>query len=611
MKKLAYYILSMFTVCSFSACDSLLDEDPIYTQNSSVVFSSKGNAELALLGCYGYLAENRAYGQMMQEVPMAASGFVWTQRMAGDSNDLASLQASASTAIAPDLWDGMYKAISEVNAFLESLDKSSLSDDIKVQMGGEAKFIRGLAYYNLVSLFGDVPLKTVASSSDGISLPRTPVAQVLEQVEKDMKDAMKIAEESVDGRANAWAAKAFLGKVYYKMACLGINSDDNWKNAKAMFDEVYKKKKYSLESKFEKLFGDWVTGSPESIFQVNFSIASTRCYNRASNRFAPTSSTTGIAWGTYKATKAAYDLHEGTYPGDPRIKGTFQTAHRERTGNNQANPKAMVGDELSANDSVYAYPYLTYTIPGNFVIKNNKPTTILKKFVTKLPYVAFSDPKNPSLDVIRTYSGAKVPQENTAIQKTVTSFVTSYAQTNWPTFMKVYDINQAGTNSHKNVLVYRYAEMLLLMADVYNELGEKQKAIDLADEVLDRARKSGGNSVQPAKWSYNLTKEEVTEKLYFERIIELCGEPGMYEMARVRGVKYFKKVLEIHNNHEFTKACDVAYDTSANKFTDRLYNGKTGITDDFVKKNLLLPIPNTEISANPGISSADNNFGYN
>ena len=55
-----------------------------------------------------------------------------------------------------------------------------------------------------------------------------------------MKDAMAIDSKIVDGRANSWAAKAFLGKVYYKMACLGIDETANWTNAKNMFDDVMK-----------------------------------------------------------------------------------------------------------------------------------------------------------------------------------------------------------------------------------------------------------------------------------------------------------------------------------------------------------------------------------
>ena len=85
-------------------------------------------------------------------------------------------------------------------------------------MGGEAKFLRGLAYYNLVSLFGDVPLKTAASSSDGISVPRSPQAEVLALVVQDMKDAMAIDSKIVDGRANSWAIKSSLGTASNEIA---------------------------------------------------------------------------------------------------------------------------------------------------------------------------------------------------------------------------------------------------------------------------------------------------------------------------------------------------------------------------------------------------------
>ena len=98
----------------------------------------------------------------------------------------------------------MYKIISETNAFLESIDKSSLSENVKIQKGGEAKFIRAIAYYNLVSLFGDVPFKTIASTSDGISAERTPVATVLQQVVKDLQDATAISATSSRGRLNSW-----------------------------------------------------------------------------------------------------------------------------------------------------------------------------------------------------------------------------------------------------------------------------------------------------------------------------------------------------------------------------------------------------------------------
>lgn len=80
------------------------------------------------------------------------------------------------------------------------------------------------------------------------------------------------------------------------------------------------------------------------------------------------------------------------------------------------------------------------------------------------------------------------------------------------------------------------------MADVYNELGQKDRAIDLANEVLTRARQSSaGTSAQPADWPKTLTQDEVREHLYYERIFEFAGEPNMYEMVRLKGVELFKR----------------------------------------------------------------------
>ena len=183
------------------------------------------------------------------------------------SDGIVSLQSLSSDGLISTTWNAMYKVISEVNAYLENLNNSGLSDDIKKQYSGEAKFLRAMAYYNLVSLFGDVPFKTSASTSEGITIGRTPAAEVLGHVIDDLKDAESIDPKSSVGRANSWAVKAF-------------NPQENWTNAKTKFDEVYDNNIYDLENNFADLFGDWVSSSKESIFQINFSVTSTNCFNR-------------------------------------------------------------------------------------------------------------------------------------------------------------------------------------------------------------------------------------------------------------------------------------------------------------------------------------------
>ena len=78
-----------------------------------------------------------------------------------------------------------------------------------------------------------------------LSIARSPREEVFSQITQDLVDALSISEKSAVGRANSWAVKAFLGKVYYKMAALGIDAAANWQNAKNMFDAVYTSHVYS------------------------------------------------------------------------------------------------------------------------------------------------------------------------------------------------------------------------------------------------------------------------------------------------------------------------------------------------------------------------------
>ena len=264
------------------------------------------------------MTANGAYGQMWQEVPLVGSGLAWGQRNGGDENGLASLAVVPGNGLVSSTWKGMYKVIAEVNAFIESMEASSLDETVKTQKLGEARFLRAIAYYNLVSLWGDVPLKLVASSSDGIAMPRTDRVTIFGTIVDDLKAATNISATSSVGRLNSWAAKAFLGKVYYKMAMLDIDRAANLNNAKTMFDDVYEHADYELEPNLNSLFVPYtqtgaVTNSKEAIIQLNFNAESGVCYNRGSNRFAPQASTSGINWGTYRATRYAY----GHLPGRP------------------------------------------------------------------------------------------------------------------------------------------------------------------------------------------------------------------------------------------------------------------------------------------------------
>lgn len=606
-----YLILSLAAAFSLTSC---LDEDPLYSQNNEIVFSNAENANLALRGCYSHLASSSVYGQNMQEILVSVGGHSWAQRNASDQDLFVSLNPTPSIGQIGTMWDGLYKVISESNAFIENMQGSGLDEATVTQYIGEAKFLRAVAYLNLVTLYGDVPLKTIASTSEGIALPRTPREEVFAQIIQDLTDALVISEEPVeDERACRWTVKAYLGKLYHKMASLGINTQQNLEQAKTYFDDVYNNGPYELEPNFSSLFGEWVTGSKEAIFQIDFVGDASAYYNRGSNRLCPQASTSGINWTTFAFSFSAYDLHASTYPGDPRIKTTFLTSWRSRNGNNQANPKPQVGAELSPNDSTYTYPYVTYTVPnvyildanGEPVLNNDKP--VLKQFVATIPTgMTLEELANLEIPANATPNdSARI----TALRNAEASFARKGNATIYPSYGKAYDQNQAAQAAHKNLMVYRYAEMLLLMADVYNELGQPGRAIELANEVLTRARNADGGSLtgEPANWDTSLDQATVREKLYYERIFELWGEPDYWDMTRLKGTELLKAFLNKHNQNEMVQAGNTYYQESNNAFTERLYNNGD-LSQDFLEKCLLFPIPQSEIDANPAIT--ENNPGY-
>ena len=85
-----------------------------------------------------------------------------------------------------NLWDGAYKVIAAANLAIEVLEGMTIDDGIKSSLVGEAKFLRGLAYYDLAFNFGDVILNTGQGEGD---LPLSPQSEIIAQAIADFTDA--------------------------------------------------------------------------------------------------------------------------------------------------------------------------------------------------------------------------------------------------------------------------------------------------------------------------------------------------------------------------------------------------------------------------------------
>lgn len=566
MKKLIYFLLA---ICTFSSC---LDEDPQYALNSESVFLDENTAQLALLSCYGQLTTYDGFGQAAQELLVGASGLGWAQTNASDQDRYVSLNVSSGCVITKMFWRSLYKTVSETTFFIENMKESPLDEDFKTGLVAQAKFLRGFSYYHLLTTFGGVPLRNTIPSLKSLSIPRATEEEIAAQIESDWKDAIGGLTETADaGKASGLAAHAYLAKLYWYLACQGKQASGNktyWELALEQCEFVYGK--FQLEPNYSNLFVQH-SNSKESIFQLNFSTESSTTGNRGSWIFAPQNSTAGISWGRIRISKAFHDYLKGTYPDDPRYSATvLSTWVNKSNGENQ-----------------FAYPKLSY--------KEGRVTHNVE-----INYSICNDPTNPTVEELEAVDDKLVKR---FVQPTGEHY-------GWSYYKKAMDLNSTAQNSHMNLIVYRYADFLLMMADVLNESGETGKAISLVKEVLQRARQSGTpNAVYPKDWETNLTKDQVRDKIFWERLVELAGEQTMYCDARRRGTEYLKKVLEIQNNHHITRAIVENKELGEHRFKERLFNNGD-LTENFLKKNLRLPIPQEELNTNESISASDQNYGY-
>jgi len=118
------------------------------------------------------------------------------------------------------LWNDYYDAINRSNDVIANAHKANIPEDIINQYVGEARFLRAFCYYQLAVLWGDVPLHLTPTTPETISLPRTPVADVMEAVQEDL--AFAIAHLPLQwpskGRATRKSAIFLMGKVMLQMA---------------------------------------------------------------------------------------------------------------------------------------------------------------------------------------------------------------------------------------------------------------------------------------------------------------------------------------------------------------------------------------------------------
>jgi starch-binding outer membrane protein, SusD/RagB family len=225
-------------------------------------FADSGTATSTVLGLYGAIASGNAsvaFSNIKYGAMSADEGYYLTNTNfdAFKNNTL-----SAGNAMV-EFWTIMYTRIGRANYAIEGLTASTaLSTTLKNQLLGEAKCWRAWLYFYLVNYFGDVPLVTNTNALTNALLPRTPVAEVYQQIIKDLteaKDHLTANYPSTErARINKHMASALLAKVYLYQG--------NWASAESEATAVIGSGLYSLVTDLTKVF---LNNSNETIWQIS------------------------------------------------------------------------------------------------------------------------------------------------------------------------------------------------------------------------------------------------------------------------------------------------------------------------------------------------------
>jgi hypothetical protein len=220
-------LLSLCSLGLFTSCEKFLEEKPYDFLTASNFYQNEGDAIAGLNGVFSQMQAQTHYGRtvwLVTELPgdyMAVVGAT-----TGDRAELSRFTYTANNGEIGNWWVNNYRLIGRANDVIEKVPAVSMDEASKNNIIGNARFLRALAYFELVRSYGDVPLitATVKGPNDDLRPARTPKSQVYEQIIQDLQfaEANCLKENQIPagnkGRVSSGAAASLLAKVYLTRA---------------------------------------------------------------------------------------------------------------------------------------------------------------------------------------------------------------------------------------------------------------------------------------------------------------------------------------------------------------------------------------------------------
>ena len=459
MKRINYLSGTILLPFLFSACESL-DTEPTDRIIDSYFWKTETDAIMAVNGIYRTIP-GTDYMYLDCATDLAWNELSWGKaHLLGNGSQDAELWTWTS-----DKWKTAYESIQRVNYFMENIDRiESISPELKNRLCAEARFIRAMTYSDIMFLWGDVPLVTTTVDLKTGEMERTPKDQVFNYVITELKDIIQYLPEKYDaaniGRVTKGAARAMLMRAYLR--------ENKYAEVKAVAKEIMDMGLYSLYPSYEKLFKYAGENCSEIIFDKQY-IATTYS-NDLSKMFSPRSCFGDGSVVPLKSLVDSYEMSNGKAITDPS------------SGYDPYNPYEGRDPRLKA----------TILTPGAI-----------------MPNGSIFNPL-PNQEPIGTDA---VDNGNTSTSRTGFNFLK---------YVNPEDLAESNSNCHNNIILIRYAEVLLSYAEAKIETNDIDQSVY---DAINAIRKRAGMP----EYTAGKSQSELREIVRQERKVEFPLE----------GIRYF------------------------------------------------------------------------
>lgn len=266
--------LSLFT----TGCSKFLEEPDPSNFTIESYFKTGAHAENSVNSIYQSLRDIRGggYGGSPWLMLEFQTGLANTELgQAQNSLIVRDLVNNSDNGYGVTHWNSSYRGIANANLAIAKVPGIDMDENLKKKLLGEASFLRAYYYYNLVRIFGKVPLITepVDLNSSVLYPLQAPVEDIYTLIVADLKTAESsgLSENDISGRITLGAVKTLLSSVYLTMAGYPLQKGaEYYQKAADKAKEVIDSDRYSLFASYDDLHNPAKKNIGENIFMVQY-----------------------------------------------------------------------------------------------------------------------------------------------------------------------------------------------------------------------------------------------------------------------------------------------------------------------------------------------------